>query len=155
MLNKIRREDSSLTERRVLFLWIARSLLCVVFLISGVSKLIMPERGSRMIEIVFPIGISLARAGVFIISGVEILLAIALLFRPFVRPASFIASILLFSWIVGGAWILSEELDCGCFGDLFESPVDVVFLLRNTFLLLLSLGITKEIYESADYNEET
>ena len=127
-----------------------RYILGGVFLLCGILKLISPSDAIGMLLAIIPLTKGWAWVAITGLSVCEILLGLMMLLDRFVTLAASIASLFLLCSIVAGTLLISKPIACGCFGDLFESKTDEVFMLRNVGLLLLSvflftLGAHKEV----------
>jgi uncharacterized membrane protein YphA (DoxX/SURF4 family) len=122
---------------------VARVLLAVVFLLSGISKLLSPAGASSFVAGMIPMTADMARILVIPLSLAEIAAACLLLFDRWVTAVAFLSSFFFLSAFVVGLLYLGEEKPCGCFGDLFVSQTDQWFLSRSLGLLFLSLFVLR------------
>ncbi|MCF8239972.1 MAG: DoxX family membrane protein [Melioribacteraceae bacterium] len=127
---------------------VLRYLIGLVFVFSGIEKIISPEHFAVSIinykmfptEIVNIIAITLP--------WLELIVGILLIFGLYVRENALIvnAMLLLFTIMVLVALLRGLDIDCGCFGTLDHQKVGIQKITEN--LLLLISGIILMRYYS-------
>lgn len=117
----------------------SRSLLAVVFVLAGVTKLLDPS-GSRQALISFGIPVRLNTSIGLLLPLTELVVAVALIPRPTAWWGALGAFILLSLFVIGIAVTLArgKAPDCHCFGQLYSAPVSRSTLVRNTALAALA-----------------
>lgn len=130
-------------------LLLSRLVLGLVFMASGVLKLISPDTATEFVRIGLSIEVEGGKIIVVLTSLFEISLgATFLLLGGRVRLAALLSgSIMLIFTSIGVAEIGSGQ-SCGCFGGLFESKTDEFFLARNLALLMISMYLVRHHPES-------
>jgi hypothetical protein len=122
---------------------IAPTILAVVFLVSAWGKLRAPEASSQAFSTMrVPAPLStpfVVRA----LPWVEVALALALVITSgalgVVAAAGAVALVAAYLWLVVRARGFEEDVDCACFGSLGASRVTRLTVVRNVWLLILSL----------------
>lgn len=123
-----------------------RILLGIVFLLSGVGKLIDPGDARYLVELMateFYWLIEYATPIVYATSVLEIVLAILLFWGRGLRSTLAVSAlmVLFFTVVLGYFWIQGQSIEnCGCFGALGIGGGLKVSLLRNLVLLVLIAG---------------
>lgn len=120
-------------------LLVARLLLALVFGVAGIAKAADPN-GSRRAMIGFGVTEKLASALAWILSAVEVLIAIALIPLNTAWFGGLAAFILLLIFAVTIAVNLARGTspDCHCFGQLHSEPVGWSTLARNLVLMAIA-----------------
>lgn len=125
------------------FTFLSRLLLVLVFLISGVSKVISPETATEFFAKIWQVDASITRMGIIGISVAELVLAALLALRPkMLAPPLVACSFFLASIVIGGSYA-EPDIACGCFGRVIDSRINEDNFLRNTALLLVSLFVLR------------
>ena len=122
-------------------LFFARSLLGVVLLVSGVAKISFPDDAAKLIGHLLSLPIDASVVFVYALSIAECVAALLLVAGRLITPVSFGVGVFLVGAIAYGAATIAHPQPCGCFGALFDSRTDEVFLARNMIMLLLTLYI--------------
>ncbi len=124
-------------------LLLATLFLILVFAISGGLKLANPARFLLDVQAfeVFPFPIAFVSS--LLVPWLEVLCAIALIFRSLAAGAALILTALTTSFIalIGYAWASGLHLDCGCFGEWLVFPNFASHIGFNLLLLLLLVYI--------------
>lgn len=120
-------------------LLLARLILAVVFLVSGVSKL-ADLAGSRQAFRDFGVPAWLAAPGGLLLPLVELAVAVALLPLASAWWGAVGALALLFLFIIAITYNLARgrKPDCHCFGQLSSRPIGWTTLLRNLVLAAIA-----------------
>ena len=126
---------------------VARILLAIVFLLSGISKLLSPHSAATFLQDIFPIQPYGARIIVTAISLAEIAAGCLLLLKRWVSTVAMISCFFFLSALAAGLFFLGTEKPCGCFGDFLPSQTDEWFVLRTLAFLLLSLVLLRSSTE--------
>jgi peroxiredoxin/uncharacterized membrane protein YphA (DoxX/SURF4 family) len=118
----------------------ARLVLCAVFVVAAIGKLIdlpasrrslvgfgVPERAATILGTALPFA--------------ELAVAIALLFEPTAQWGALGALLLLVAFIAGISHALrqGEAPDCNCFGAIHSEPASAKTLVRNVVLAVIAL----------------
>jgi uncharacterized membrane protein YphA (DoxX/SURF4 family) len=122
---------------------VARVLLALVFLLSGISKLHSPGSASAFLENILPVSPHVARVIVIALSLTEVAAGCLFLLNRWVTSLALLSSLFFLSAFTAGLLFLGQEKPCGCFGDLFLSQTDEWFVLRSLALLFLSLFVLR------------
>ena len=115
----------------------------LVFLASGIGKLMEPAPAANALVMVFGVPFSLAVFAIFIVSNGEILLSVLLMFKRFRSFAmtllvpSVLVMFLVFLLYVHFKGIMLD--DCGCFGGLWKRTIPEAIFEEIIFLVLWSL----------------
>ena len=116
-----------------------RYLLGIIFLVSGISKLIEPENFINEIGRLIFFSSSLDTIIAYAIILAEITLALLILFKfnKWVLNLT-IFTLILFSCYLGYKIISQDNSDCGCFGNfIYHSNLSA--LTQDIFLITLSV----------------
>jgi uncharacterized membrane protein YphA (DoxX/SURF4 family) len=138
---------------------VARILLAVVFIVSGVSKLYAPASASTFAATILPITADAARIIVVPLSLSEVAAGCLLMFDRWVTAVAGLSSLFFLSAFFVGLFFLGGNRPCGCFGDLFLSQTDEWFVFRSLVLLFLSLfvfrmNVRESIIDNARIHEQ-
>jgi thiol-disulfide isomerase/thioredoxin/uncharacterized membrane protein YphA (DoxX/SURF4 family) len=119
-----------------------RLILAVVFIAAGVGKL-LDVRGSRRAVRDFGVPEEAARVVGVLLPIAEVIVGIALIFRPSARWAAIVALLLLAAFVagIGAAMARGETPDCHCFGQIHSAPAGKFTLVRNVVLAAFALVI--------------
>jgi len=122
--------------------FLLRIILSVVFTVSGIAKilnidnfvLIISQFGFSEFPDLKPIAIGFA--------SLEIITGLMLILGMMRRYALYLMYILLITFLAASIPVLisGEKIDCGCFGPLVSSEVDLWLVVRDVVLLVLILG---------------
>jgi uncharacterized membrane protein YphA (DoxX/SURF4 family) len=122
--------------------WLSGIFLGIVFLISGVAKLVHPIRFRDTLAAMEVLPRRLTRWVAWSLPGVEILVGAATLAGwPPAGPllagliACFLCILALYRWRGG------KELVCGCFADLDHKTATWVLMVRNALLIAAGLPL--------------
>jgi len=123
-----------------------RLFLGLLFVISGISKILDINYTRLSIENFNIIPISWIPFFSYILLSVEILLGLMLIFGIDIKISSLsiITLLSIFSIAVFINLIRGESFDCGCFQLLFKDKIGVTTILRNFLLSMLALFIVYE-----------
>jgi hypothetical protein len=111
-------------------------VLAAVFLVAAVAKLRDPMGTTRTFRALrLPAPRRLAR----LVPGAELLIAAALVARPWIGAAVALAALAVFSILLHGEVRRGSDVACGCFGTSSSSPISFVELLRNGLLAALAV----------------
>ena len=124
-------------------------ILVLIFLSSGIGKLIEPESAVTTLGMAFPagagqVGISteVAKLLVLLLSNAEIALAVLLIFKRFRAVAMKFVLGMLVGFLVFLVYIKTSGIitdDCGCFGGLIKRTVPEA-IFDEIVLILMSVG---------------
>lgn len=117
--------------------------LAIVFLVSGVSKLLSTEDAKNFISDVLHIDISTAHLVVILLSLCEIAIGVLLFSGKWAAVLSFVSSLFFLASLIVGVSYFGEDKSCGCFGILVDSKVDDIFIVRNALLMVLSIFLLR------------
>lgn len=121
----------------------ARVSLAILFIFSGISKLLSPDTASAFAQLIFPVSSQFSLGIIVFLCLIEIGIGYMLFVGKNLMLASLITSFILVASILAGSLLMSNPVSCGCFGGFLESKTDEVFLLRNLFFLGVSLFVLK------------
>jgi peroxiredoxin len=126
-------------ERMDGLLLAARLILAVVFLVSGIAKLLDLSGGKAAMRS-FGVPESFARQAGILLPIVEIAVAILLIPIETARWGALLALLLLAVFIIGIGYNLSRgrKFECHCFGELTHSEIGPSTLARNAVLAVLA-----------------
>jgi uncharacterized membrane protein YphA (DoxX/SURF4 family) len=119
-----------------------RLLLGMIFLISALAKFLSPAAFGESLSSFGLLSSAAVPVFTYLLPALELLLALALLFRVQVEKAALFGAVMLviFMAAAASAALSGVEVEnCGCFGELYRSSLGVGFFVRNGVLLLLSL----------------
>ena len=135
---------------------VCRVLLGLVFVSSGVLKIISPQHATELLSQVSSLDESYSRTIILLGSILELLLGgILLVAGKYFKLAAVISSSVLLIFTFVGIWTLEDPKPCGCFGDFLDSKTDAYFILRNLILFFLSMIILRYSNEHiAEQQEE-
>jgi len=123
---------------------VLRLLVGSIFLASGALKLISPDGTSKFISRVLSTGEQISHWAAIVLAITEVALGLTLLTILGKHPIpSLFSSALILSFLLMGAPLTSDPIQCGCFGEFMESATDTSFLLRNFLLLFASMALMK------------
>ena len=122
---------------------IARLILGVLFLISGIAKIISPAPTSTILGNFLSIDGFANWMVTFALATAEVILGAILVIGKFTLLASLFSSLFFLIAISVGVWYLDEPVNCGCFGNLLNSKTDEFFLIRNLLFLSISLFVVQ------------
>lgn len=120
-----------------------RIFLGIVFLLSGIGKLIEPGSARYLVELMateYYWLIEYTSAIVTATSVLEIALAIPLLLGRWIQTAYILSGLMIafFTLVLGYFWIQGQSIEnCGCFGALGIGGGLEASLIRNGVLLML------------------
>jgi peroxiredoxin/uncharacterized membrane protein YphA (DoxX/SURF4 family) len=120
-------------------LLLARLLLAIVFIVSGLAKLV-DRAGSRQAMIDFGVPAQLATPFGILLPLAELALVVALIPRASAWWGALGALALLLLFIAGISYNLARGRtpDCHCFGQLHSAPIGWSTLVRNVILLAIA-----------------
>jgi uncharacterized membrane protein YphA (DoxX/SURF4 family) len=121
----------------------ARILLAIVFVLSGISKLLSPHGAATFLQDIFPIPQYGARIIVTALSLAEIAGGCLLLLNRWVSTVALISSFFFLSALAAGLFLVGTGKPCGCFGDLISTKTDAPFFFRNIILLTCSMFVLR------------
>lgn len=127
---------------------IGRIIIGVLFLISGIAKIISPAPAATILQNFLSIDGVASWLVPFAFATAEVILGALLLIGKFTLPASLFSSLFFLTAISVGVRYLDEPLNCGCFGNLLNSKTDEFFLIRN----LLFLGISLFVVQNSSFS---
>jgi uncharacterized membrane protein YphA (DoxX/SURF4 family) len=121
------------------WLWLPRLLIAGIFIFAGVIKVIQPDTFFEDVLNYQLLPRSAAWLIAFYLPMLEMVVGIALLFRPTCRASAWILLLcmILFTTALAFAWVRGLNIECGCFGGLIPASHYGWLLTRN--LLLISL----------------
>jgi uncharacterized membrane protein YphA (DoxX/SURF4 family) len=123
---------------------ISRSLLGLIFLASGVLKIIAPVPAAELLSTFLHFPLDISKIVIIAFCLFEIVIgSMLLLGGKRLRLISFLASAILLLFTLLGVVMLNDPVSCGCFGDVFDFKTDGYFLARNVVLLIISLFVLR------------
>ncbi len=123
-------------------LLIIRLILCAVFAVAGIGKL-LDIKGSVKATEDFGVPESLSKIIGYTLPYLEILLAVGLLFSTTSQFAAIGLTCLLAVFIGGmlNQMRLGNAPDCHCFGQIHSEPISIKSVVRNVIFAVLSAGL--------------
>jgi uncharacterized membrane protein YphA (DoxX/SURF4 family) len=122
-----------------LIYWSARLLVGALFLVSGVLKLISPQAAAAFLAKILQTDAGVSIVAIRLIALCEIALGYFVVTGKKEEYTSIITLLTFLVFSFAGIICGSPEQTCGCFGDLVESHVDEMLLLRNSLFMLFSM----------------
>ena len=125
------------------FLLLSRLVLGFIFIYAGMEKISDPEGFAKAINNYKLLPFSIINILAIILSWIEVVAGMLLIFGLAVKENAFIISSLLGVFIIAIAVSLIRGLniDCGCFGTSSGAKVGFTKLLENFLLLLLGIQL--------------
>ena len=116
-----------------------RLILGLVFLVSGISKLLGPENFIKEIDKINFLGITVSHAAAYGFILFELVLGVLLIFRFNKRVLVVTtATIVVLSCYLGFKVIIHDNSDCGCFGNfIYRSNMSA--LIQDILLLIAAV----------------
>lgn len=139
-LSEILQEPPRRTQRKLHLLYnVVRIGLGLVYLISGLAKMLSPWAAANLISMT--LGMEKLPADIlsYGVSAFEILIGLQLVRDTVVALAAFGSILLLLTSIIIAFQFLGGPVDCGCFGALIVTKTDGTFFIRNIVLLICSM----------------
>lgn len=120
--------------------WVARGVLCVVFVAAGAPKFMDPHGFAASIENYHLLPLAMVRIAAVGLPVLELCIAAAMLVPRLARGACTLAILLLmlFSAAMLQAMAREIDLDCGCFGKGGDQNVSLWSVGRNLLLCALA-----------------
>ena len=114
-----------------------RVAVTVIFLLSGLLKVLAPDRFLLDVQAFGILSYDLAYQAAFLVPWLEIVAAIGLWIRPLRQGAAALLTCLTLGFIgfIIYASAQGTDLDCGCFGEWLVFPSVGAHLTFNTVLL--------------------
>lgn len=121
------------------FTWIVRLGVALLFAVAGLAKL-ADRRGARQTARGLGVPAVLAPAAAIAVSGVELAVAVGLIFDPTGGAAAFAGLGLLLAFSIGLTVQLARgnAVPCACFGQITSTPAGLPTLARNAALAVLT-----------------
>ena len=130
-------------------LLLTRLLLAIVFIVSGVAKLLDIHGFAQVVNRFMLLPESIVLYFAFLLPIVELFLGLCLTSGLYIKWTIRWLSFLLFCFIfvISISLIRGISVKCGCFGGLFDDVIGWKTLTRNIFLLglLIFLGTRKSL----------
>ncbi len=119
---------------------LARWLLAGILLVAGISKLFDREGFVQAVEAYQILPARLSRMFALILPYLEITVAFFLLIGLATRLVAVLAILLFITFIItlGINLLRGKDLDCHCFGKLYQEKIGLATLSRNFILMLLA-----------------
>lgn len=119
---------------------VSRVFLAVLFLGSGILKVIFPFKGSTILDLFLPADDVLRSIFTICLSIFEVGIGLLLLLRKAPQVAGFLSCTFLLISTLLGVSLLNHPTSCGCFGDIIDEKTDVLFLIRNFLFLGVAMA---------------
>lgn len=131
-----------LLENRFVLL-LARVILGVVFVLASVDKIASPEAFSVSVDAYRLLPFPAVNIFALLVPWLELLCGVFLIAGYLVRGSSLMASILLclFTFAILSAMARALNIDCGCFGGAYRTPVSWTRVGEDLGLLVLALYV--------------
>jgi len=133
-------------------LLLSRIILGIVFLISGILKLIDPVQFSEAILNYQVVGRVLSGWIAVIIPTLEIVLGLGLVSGVWL-PEALIATAglyVIFDVMIAQALLRGLDISCGCFNPSESGPIDFFKIMQNLILTGLSFGSVFLLFRQTD-----
>jgi putative oxidoreductase len=127
--------------RHPVLLVVVRWFLGLVFIIAGTDKIAQPEVFAISIDAYKLLPAFSVNVFALVVPWVELISGIFLLAGVFLRGSSLMVVSLLsvFTVAVLAALLRGLQIDCGCFGAQYGSPIGISKILEDLGMLLLAL----------------
>lgn len=114
-----------------------RSILGVLFIFSGIEKIINPSSFSEAIYNYHMLPIYVINLLAITIPWLELVCGLLLLFAKWTRESAaiLIGLMIVFTFSVFIAYTRGLDIECGCFGSLNSSKVSIYKLLENIVII--------------------
>jgi uncharacterized membrane protein YphA (DoxX/SURF4 family) len=132
------RKVSTMPLARLIYIG-TRLLLGIVFVMSGVLKLISPQAAADFLDSIVREAPQITIALVRFLSILECVLGCLIIGGKKEEYTSVIATMSFPVFSIVGLLFGSPDQACGCFGDFSQSRFDEYFLIRNTILMFFSM----------------
>jgi len=131
-----------LLENRFVLL-LARLILGVIFIVASVDKIASPEAFSVSVDAYRLLPFPTVNIFALLVPWLELLCGVFLLAGYMVRGSSLIVTILLclFTFAILSAMARQLNIDCGCFGGAYRTPVSWTRAGEDLGLLVLALYV--------------
>ena len=128
------------------FTWIVRLGVALVFAVAGLAKL-ADQPGARRTVTGFSIPSVLAPAVAIVVTALELVIAVGLLFDPTAPVAALAALLLLGVFLLGLSLQLARgvEVPCACFGQVATTPAGWPTILRNVGLAIAAFYLVTQL----------
>jgi len=127
-----------------LIMLILRLCMGLILSVSFIGKTLSFDLFARQITETISTSQILAQIIAVGILFLEFVIAISLIVNQFVKYSSLVAALMFVVFTMAmahRALMGNAPSDCGCFGGLIASPVDVFFFARNSVLIVVSIII--------------
>jgi len=127
------------------FILVLRVLLGALFVFSSADKVLHPDRFAIAIRAYEILPIALTNIFALVVAWTELIAGIMLIFGVLTRKASSAIFILLvvFTAAITLTMIRGLVVDCGCFSNEGGSQTGARLIVRNLFLIVISLMIIR------------
>ena len=117
--------------------------LGIVFVSSGIGKIIAFHQFVSTVTTLIPLGLSLARFCSIVLIIFEIILGILFFIKSFQKYASLLSTGLIFFFLLLGiyAGVCGYDMNCNCFGFGDMKLAGKEHFLQNIFLFILSIYV--------------
>jgi putative oxidoreductase len=129
--------------RHPVLLFVVRWFLGLVFIIAGIEKIAQPELYAISIEAYKLLPLFSVNIFALVVPWVELICGVFLLGGVCLRGSALMLIVLLAVFIVAIAAALMRglQIDCGCFGAQYSSPVGMSKIAEDVGLFVLALLI--------------
>ncbi|UCH84387.1 MAG: DoxX family membrane protein [Candidatus Latescibacterota bacterium] len=127
------------------FILLLRVLLGALFVFSSADKVLHPDRFAVAIRAYEILPIALTNIFALVVAWAELVAGVMLVFGVLSRKAASAILILLvvFTVAIAATMIRGLVIDCGCFSNEGGSQTGAKLILRNLFLIVISLMIIR------------
>ncbi len=133
------------------FLLLARFLIALIFIFSGIEKIATPDKFAEAITNykIFPL--FTVNIIAIVIPWLELTAGILLLFGIWIKENAAILEVLLFLFtlLVAVALLRGLNINCGCFGTRFAQKIGFIKIGENILLLFINYIL----FKFANYEE--
>lgn len=121
--------------------WIAQRVVGIIFVFAAVEKIVQTDTFAVTILRYQMVPEAVVNLIAIFLPWIELVVGMALLFGMKVRPAAFLAGLLmlLFTFAVASAWFRGLNIECGCFGSAAATQVSIKKLIENLGIFALTV----------------
>jgi uncharacterized membrane protein YphA (DoxX/SURF4 family) len=127
------------------FILVLRVLLGAMFVFSSADKVLHPDRFAIAIRAYELLPVGLTNIFALVVAWTELIAGIMLIFGVLTRKAAAAIFVLLvmFTIAILTTMIRGFAIDCGCFSNEGGSQTGITLIVRNLFLIAISLMIIR------------
>lgn len=122
----------------------ATYFIAALFALAGVTKALNPKPSIDFLQKSLVMSARLGSIVIRVITALEIVIGVGMLFASTRVIASFVVQLMLFCFLVLAFWLVLKKvpsMPCGCFGNSHNSVSPLAMLARNFGLFLISTAV--------------